>query len=173
MRVIALWFVVSALARQDAESTYTDEERGFSVPIPKGWSAVRSADRSKYLVLRSPPELRTGATLILTIQDPMKAVNDGLVTLDQFIDEVKKQLPKRYSDFEFVKADKGKDGENLTLSLYYRYSSSGQKIQQLQYLIWTKTQHWSLSWGCLDEAFEKNRDLFERCSKAFKPSLKK
>ena len=160
-------------SRQDAESTYTDEERGFSIPIPKGWSATRSADRSKYLVLRAPAETRTGATLILAIQDPMKAVTDGTITLDTFIEEVKKQLPKRYTDFEFVKAEKGKDGDNLTLTLHYRYASSGQRIGQLQYLVWTRTQHWSLSWGCLDESFEKHRELFEKGSKAFKPSLKK
>ena len=158
---------------QDGDVLYTDEERGFSIPIPKGWTATRSVDRSKTLVLRAPAEPRTGATLILAIQDPMKAVFDGTITLDTFTEEVKKQYPKRMTDFEWVKAEKGKDGENPTLTLYYRYTSSGQKIGQLQHLVWSRTQHWSLSWGCLDEAFEKQRELFEKHSKAFKPAAKK
>jgi hypothetical protein len=169
--IVVLGALVACLA-QDSEASYTDEEKGFSIPIPKGWSVTRSADRTKYLVLRAPPEQRTGAMLILAIYDPMKAVNDGSISLDTFVDEVKKNYPKRYTDFEFVKAEKGKDGDNLTLFLQYRYFT-GQKIGQLQYLVWTKTQHWSLSWGCLDEAFEKNRELFEKASKAFKPLPKK
>jgi len=158
---------------QDGDVVYTDEERGFSIPIPKGWTATRSTDRNKYLVLRAPAEPRTGSTLILAIQDPMKGVFDGTITLDTFTEEVKKQYPKKFTDFEWVKAEKGKEGENLTLSLYYRYTSSGQKIGQLQHLVWSRAQHWSLSWGCLDEAFEKQRELFEKHSKAFKPGLKK
>lgn len=158
---------------QDGDVLYTDEERGFSIPIPKGWTASRSADRNKYLVLRAPAEPRTGSTLILAIQDPMKGVFDGTITLDTFIEEVKKQYPKKFTDFEWVKAEKGKEGENLTLSLYYRYTSAGQKIGQLQHLVWTRAQHWWLTWGCLDEAFEKQRELFEKHSKAFKPGPKK
>lgn len=155
--------------RQEAESSYTDEERGFSIPVPRGWSITRSADRSKCLTLRSPAEARTGAMLILALQDPMKAVVDGSVSLDAFIEEVKKQYPKKFSEFEWVKAEKGKEGDNLTLTLYYRYTTSGRKLGQLQHLVWTQSSHWSLSWGCLEEAFEKQKETFERCSKAFKP----
>ncbi len=162
-----------ALFLQEAESTYTDEERGFSIPIPKGWSVARSKDSSKYLVMRAPAEARTGATLILAIHDPMKAVFDGQVTLDQFLEQVKKQYPSKFTDFEFVKAEKGKEGENPTLALTYRYASSGQKIGQLQFLVWTRAQHYSLTWGCLDDAFEKHREAFEKGSKAFKPAPKK
>jgi len=165
--------VLLAVLLRQADATYVDEEHGFSVPIPKGWSVTRSKDLSKALVLRAPAEARTGATMILAIQDPMKAVFEGQVTLDQFLDEVKKQYPKRFTEFEFVKADKGKDGENPTLALYYRYVSSGQKIGQLQYLVWTRSRHWSLSWGCLDDSFEKNRESFEQGSKAFKPAPKR
>ena len=173
MKLILVAGAIAALARQEAETTYTDEERGFSVPVPKGWSITRSSDRAKYLLLRAPPEQRTGAMLILAVYDPMKAVTDGLITLDTFVEEVKKNYPKRFTDFEFVKAEKGKDGDALTLFLQYRYTNGGQRIGQLQYLVWTKTQHWSLSWGCLDEAFEKNREQFEKCSKAFKALQKK
>lgn len=161
------------LLAQDAESVYTDEERGFSIPIPRGWSVARGKDATKYLVLRAPAEPRTGSTLILAVQDPMKAVFDGQVTLDQFLDEVKKQYPTKFKDFEFVKAEKGKDGENLTLALTYRYTSGGQKIGQYQYLVWSRANHWSLSWGCLAEAFEKERATFEKGSKAFKVTARK
>lgn len=162
-----------ALLLQEADGTYTDDERGFSVPLPRGWSVTRSKDSSKYLVMRAPAEPRTGATLILAVQDPMKAVFDGQVTLDQFLEEVKKQYPSKFKDYEFLKAEKGKDGENLTLALTYRYTSGSQKIGQLQYLVWSRSQHWSLSWGCLDEAFEKQRESFEKWSKAFKPAARK
>ena len=158
---------------QDADSPYSDEERGFSIVVPRGWSIIRSADKNRSLVLRAPAEPRTGATLILAIQDPMKAVTDGSVTLDAFLEEVKKQYPKKFTDFEFVKSEKGKDGENPTLTLYYRYTSGGNRIGQLQYLVWTKANHWSLSWGCLDDAFDKQRDLFEKHSKTFKVGIKK
>ena len=50
---------------------------------------------------------------------------------------------------EFVKAEKGKDGDALTLDLYYTYMSAGQKIGQLQRLVWTKTAHYSVVFGCL------------------------
>jgi hypothetical protein len=165
--------VLGLLALQEGEGLYTDEERGFSVPIPKGWSLTRSKDVSKYLVMRAPAEARSGATLILAVQDPMKAVFDGQVTLDAFLEEVMKQYPKRFAEYEFVKAEKGKEGENPTLSLYYKYTSSGQRIAQLQHLVWSRAQHWSLSWGCLDSAFEPNRGLFERASKAFRPAPRK
>lgn len=158
---------------QEADTIYTDDEKGFSVPIPRGWSVTRSKDSMKYLVMRTPAEARTGATLILAVQDPMKAVFDGQVTLDQFLEEVKKQYPAKFKDYEFVKAEKGKDGENLTLALSYRYTSGTQKIGQYQYLVWSRTQHWSLSWGCLGDAFEKERESFEKWSKAFKPAAKK
>jgi len=174
VRVLVLFAISVVLRLQEGDVVYTDEERGFSIPIPKGWTATRSTDRNKYLVLRAPAEPRTGSTLILAIQDPMKAVTDGAVTLDAFLEEVKKQYPKKFTDYEFVKAEKGKEGENLTLSLYYRYTSSGkQKVGQLQHLVWSRTQHWSLSWGCLDEVFESQRELFEKHSKAFRPVLKK
>ena len=170
MKLAILIPIVLTLFRQEGEALYTDEEKGFSIPVPKGWSITRSADSGKALVLRAPAEPRTGSTLILAAQGPMKAVTDGTVTLDGFLEEVKKQYPKKFTDFEFVKADKGKDGDgNLTLALQYRYASGGNKIGQLQHLVWTRTQHWSLSWGCLDEAFEKQRELFEKYSKAFKP----
>ena len=174
MKLPLLFAAFLVALRQEGEALYTDEEKGFTIPIPAGWAVTHSADRGKYLVLRAPAAPRTGATLILAVQDPMKAVTDGAVTLDGFLEEVKKQYPKKFTEFEFVKADKGKDGDgNLTLSLQYRYMSGGNKIGQYQHLVWTKTQHWSLSWGCLDEAFEKQRDLFEKVSKAFKPGLKK
>jgi hypothetical protein len=168
-----LALALAFLVFQEGESTYTDEERGFSIPIPRSWSVARSKDSSKYLVMRAPAEARTGATFILAIHDPMKPVFDGQVTLDQFLEEVKKQYPSKFAGFEFVKAEKGKDGENPTLALTYRYASSGQKIGQLQFLVWTRTQHYSLTWGCLDEAYEKNREGFEKWSKAFRPAPRK
>jgi hypothetical protein len=169
MKSSLLLAVFVVWCRQEAESIYTDEEKGFSIPIPKGWSVTRSADRSKILSLRAPADARTGATLILAIQDPMKAIVDGSLSLDAYIDEVKKQYPKKFAEFEWVKADKGKEGENLTVTLYYRYTNSGNRIGQLQHLVWTRGNHWSLSWGCLEDAFEKQRETFERCSKAFRP----
>ena len=174
MKPAILVLTVLAFFRQEGEALYTDDEKGFAIPVPKGWSITRSADSSKILVLRAPADQRTGSTLILAAQGPMKAVTDGTVTLDGFLEEVKKQYPRKFADFEFVKADKGKDAEgNLTLSLQYRYTSGGNKIGQLQHLVWTRTQHWSLSWGCLDTAFESQRELFEKHSKAFKAALKK
>jgi hypothetical protein len=160
---------LGALGRQDVDSIYTDEERGFSIPVPQGWSMTRTADRGKSLILRAPADARTGATLILAIQDPMKAVFDGTITLDTFLEEVKKQYPKKFTEFEWVKSEKGKDGENPTLTLYYKYTTSGSRISQMQHLVWTRGNHWSLSWGCLDDAFEKQKETFGRCSKAFKP----
>lgn len=134
---------------------------------------TRTKDVNRHLVLQAPAEARSGATLVLAVREPMKAVFDGLVTLDAFLEEAKKQYPKKFADFEFVKAEKGKDGESLTLTLVYRYTSAGQKIGQLQHLVWTRTQHWSLSWGCLDSAFEQNRELFERGSRSFRTVPKK
>jgi len=165
--------IVALLALQEAEGTYTDEERGFSIAIPAGWSVTRGTDKARALVLRAPLVPRTGSTCIIAVQDPMKAVFDGQVTLDQFLEEVKKQYPKKFSDYEFVKADKGKDGENPTLALTYRYTSGGNKIGQLQVLVWTKTQHYSLSWGCLADQFDSQRELFEKGAKTFKPGVKK
>jgi len=174
MKLLALLPALLVLARQEGDAVYTDEEKGFSMPIPAGWSVTHSADKSKYLVLRAPATPRTGATLILALADPSKAISDGSITLDTYIEEVKKQYPKKYTDLEFVKSEKGKDGDsNPTVDLTYRYTSGGNKIGQLQHLVWTRTQHWSLSWGCLDEAFEKQRELFEKHSKAFKAGLKK
>ena len=154
MKLLALLPALLVLARQEGEALYTDEEKGFSIPVPAGWAVTHSADRSRYLVLRAPASPRTGSTLILAVQDPMKAVTDGTVTLDGFLEEVKKQYPRKFTDYEFVKAEKGKDGDgNLTLAISYRYTSGGNKIGQYQHLVWTRTAHWSLSWGCLDEAF--------------------
>src|SRR5436190_4011862 len=101
MKLLALLSALLVILRQEGESVYTDEEKGFSIPVPKGWSITRSVDRSKCLILRAPAEARSGATLILAIADPMKAVTDGLVSLDAFLEEVKKQYPKKFSDFEF------------------------------------------------------------------------
>jgi hypothetical protein len=153
---------------QEVDATYTDEERGFSVLLPQGWSATRAKDVNRHLVLHAPADARSGATLVLAVREPMKAVFDGQLTLDAFLDEVKKQYPKKFADFEFVKAEKGREGENPTLTLVYRYTSAGQKIGQLQHLVWSRGQHWSLSWGCLDAVFEQNRELFERGSKSFR-----
>jgi hypothetical protein len=169
MNAALLLAAFAALCRQEPESLYTDEEKGFSLPIPRGWSVTRSADRGKLLTLRAPAETRSGATLILAVQDPMKAIVDGSLSLDAYIEEVKKQYPKKFADFEWVKTEKGKEGENPTVTLTYRYTSSGARICQLQHLVWTRGNHWSLSWGCVDEAFEKQKDAFERCSKAFRP----
>jgi hypothetical protein len=169
MNAALLLIAVVASVQQDAESLYTDEEKGFSIPIPKGWSATRSAEPGKSLILRAPAETRSGATLILAVQDPMKAIADGSLSLDVFIEEVKKQYPKKFTDFEWIKSVKGKEGDNFTLTLYYRYSSGVSRICQLQHLVWTRANHWSLSWGCLDDAFEKHKETFERCSKAFRP----
>jgi hypothetical protein len=167
---VALYLIaLVASFRQDAESVYTDEEKGFSIPIPKGWSLNRSADPSKCLVLRAPAETRSGATLILAVQDPMKAIADGTLSLDVFVEEVKKQYPKKFTEFEWINAVKGKEGDTVTLTLYYRYKSGASRIGQLQHLVWTRGNHYSLSWGCLDDAFEKQKETFERCSKAFRP----
>lgn len=161
------------LLMQDVEGVYTDEAYGISAPIPKGWSVTRSADRNKAVTMRAPAEARTGATFILAVAEPMPDVTSGRVTLDKFLEEVQKQYPLKFKEYEFVKAEKGKDGENLTLDLTYRYTSSGNKIGQLQRLVWTKTQHYSLTWGCLADAFEANRESFEKWSRAFKPATKK
>jgi hypothetical protein len=162
------------LFRQESEATYTDEEKGFTMPIPAGWSVTRTADKSKYLVLRAPAVPRTGATFMLAISDPSKAISDGTITLDTYIEEIKKQYPKKFTDFEFLKSEKGKDGDNNpTVDLTYRYTNGGNRIGQLQHVVWSRTQSWSLSWGCLDDAYEKNRELFEKHSRAFKPAAKK
>lgn len=166
-------FLLAAHLLQETEGVYIDEAYGITAPIPKGWSVTRSADRNKALTMRAPAEARTGATFILVIAEPMPDVTAGRVTLDRFLEEVQKQYPVKFKDYEFVKAEKGKDGENLVLDLTYRYMSSGQKIGQLQRLVWTKTQHYSLTWGCLADAFEANRESFEKWSKAFKPLIKK
>ena len=171
MRIAALAFWLLA---QEAEGVYTDEERGFSMPIPKGWSVTRSADRAKALTMRPPAEAHPQSTCVVAVQDAMKAVTDGQVTLDRFLEEVKKEYPKKFVDFEFVKAEKGKDGENLTLSLVYKYTSGGQqKIQQFQHLVWTKTAHVSVVFGCRVDAFDGQLDFFEKHAKAFKALPKK
>jgi hypothetical protein len=151
---------------------YVDEEKGFSAPIPPGWSVTRGKDANRYLVMHAPSG-HGGATFVLAVQPPMKAVSDGQVTLDAFVEEVKKGYPKKFTDFEFGKAEKGKDGDALTLNLTYTYASGGNRIGQLQRLIWTKTQHWSLTFGCLADAFEAQRPAFEKHAAAFKPGAKK
>ena len=149
-------------------AVYIDEEKGYAAAIPAGWSVTRGKDPNRQLVMQAPAG-QAGATFVLAVQPPMKAVSDGQVTLDVFLEEVKKAYPKKFTDFEFVKAEKGKEGENLTLSLTYKYTSAGNKIGQLQKLIWTKTQHWSLSFGCLADAFEQHAPAFEKHAVAFKP----
>jgi hypothetical protein len=168
MKLWCLLPLLGAFLAQESEGTYTDEERGFSIPIPKGWSVIRAADKSPCLSMKAPPETRTGATLILHIQDPQKEVAEGTLTLDKVLEEAKKQYAKRFQDFEWDHAEKGKDGDIPTLTIYYRYTYQGQKIGQLQHLLWTRKQHYSLSWGCRADAFEANRETFEKCSKAFK-----
>jgi hypothetical protein len=156
------------LLLQEADGVYTDEILGISTPLPRGWSVTRSPDKSKAVVMRAPAEAKSGATFILVVAEAMPDVASGRVTLDAFLEAVQKQYPSKFKDYEFVKAEKGKDGENLTLDLYYRYTSSGQKIGQLQRLVWTRTNHYSLTWGCLADAFEANRASFEKWAKAFK-----
>jgi hypothetical protein len=165
--------VFLAILAQDTEGTYTDEAYGISAAIPKGWSVTRSADKNKAVTMRAPAEARTGATFVLAIAEPMPDVTSGRVTLDKFLEEVQKQYPTRFKEYEFARAEKGKDGENLTLDLHYRYNSSGRRIGQLQRLVWTKTQHYSLTFGCLADAFEANRESFEKWAKVFKPAAKK
>lgn len=151
---------------------YVDEEKGFTAPIPPGWSVTRGKEASRYLVMREPSG-SAGATFVLAIQPPMKAVSEGQVTLDAFVEEVKKGYAKRFTDFEFGRAEKGKDGDALTLDLYYSYTSAGHKIGQLQRLIWTKTQHWSLTFGCLSDAFEARRPEFEKHARGFRAGPRK
>lgn len=162
-----------AFGLQDLDAAYVDEERDFSIPIPKGWSVVRASDKSACLSMRAPAQDRTGAQFMLHILDPQKDVFDGTIKLDAVIDEQKKKFPKRFQDFKWGKAEKGKDGDTLTLAVTYRYTNGGQKIGQLQYLLWTRKHHYSLTWGCAADGFEQNRETFEKASKAFKPSVKK
>ena len=154
------------LLLQDA--VYADDEKGFSAVIPPGWSVTRGKDALRYLVMTAPSG-KSGAQCVLAVQPPMKAVTDGQVSLDAFLEEVKKGYPKKFTDFEFGKAEKGKDGDALVLSLYYTYTSGGNRIGQLQRLVWTKTQHWSLSFGCLADGFEGLRPDFEKYAQGFKP----
>lgn len=163
-------YMLAALLQDGA--VYVDEEKGYTAAIPAGWSLTRGKDPNRQLVMHAPAG-QAGATFVLAVQPPMKAVSEGQVTLDAFLEEVKKAYPKKFTDFEFVKAEKGKDGEHLTLSLTYRYTSAGNRIGQLQKLIWTKTQHWSLSFGCLAEAFEQHAPAFEKHAAAFKPAVAK
>ena len=123
--------------------------------------------------MKAPVRDRSGGTLILQVSPAQKAVVNGTVTLDRYLEEVKKQYPSRFEDFEWVKTEKGKQGENLTLALTYKYSTSGQTVEQLQFLVWTEDHHYSLSWGCLASRFQQNRKLFEKVSGAFKPDEKK
>lgn len=164
--MLALALVLSGV--EGLLQDYVDEEKGFSAPIPPGWSVTRGKDAARYLTMHAP-QGNAGATFVLAVQPPMKSVTDGQVTLDAFLEEVKKAYPKKFTDFEFGRAEKGKDGDALTLNLYYTYSSGGNRIGQLQRLIWTKTQHWSLTFGCLADAFEAKRPEFEKHATAFKP----
>jgi hypothetical protein len=154
------------------EAVYTDDEKGFSAALPPGWSVTRGKDAARVLVLTAPAG-HAGATCVIAIQPPMKAVVDGQVTLDAFLEEVKKGYPKKFMNFEFGRAEKGRDGEALTLDLYYTYLSGGQRIGQLQRLVWTKTQHASVVFGCLADAFEKERPDFEKYARAFKAGPRK
>ncbi|HXX93904.1 MAG TPA: hypothetical protein VEN81_09735 [Planctomycetota bacterium] len=170
----AIGVLALVFCRQEADATYTDEEKGFSMTIPAGWSMTRSSEKSRYLLLRAPAGTRSGAMLILAISEPSKGISDGSITLDTYIEEMKKQYPKKFMEFEFVKAEKGKDpDQNPMVDLTYRYTNGGNRIGQLQHVLWTRTQSWSLSWGCLDDGFEKNRELFDRISRTFKPLPKK
>ena len=159
-----------ALAVQEA--TFSDEEKGFTAAIPPGWSVTRGKEATRHLVLTAPAG-QAGSTCVIAVQPPMKAVTDGQVSLDAFLDEVKKAYPKKFAGFEFAKAEKGKDGDALILDLYYTYMSAGQKIGQLQRLVWTKTQHYSIVFGCLADAFESKKADFETYAKAFKAGPKK
>ena len=154
------------------DAVYTDDEKGFSAAIPPGWSVARGKDVMRYVTMTAPAG-QSGATCVIAVQPPMKAVTDGQVTLDGFTEEIKKAYPKKFTDFAFVKAEKGKDGDALTLDLYYTYMSAGQKIGQLQRLVWTKTAHYSLVFGCLADGFEKLKPDFEKHARAFKAPPKK
>jgi hypothetical protein len=154
------------------EAVYVDDEKGFSAALPPGWSATRGKEAARTLVLTAPSG-QAGATCVIAVQPPMKAVTDGQVTLDAFLEEVKKGYPKKFAEFQFVKAEKGKDGDALILDLYYTYTSGGQKIGQLQRLVWTRTQHFSVVFGCLADAFEKQRPDFEKYARAFKAGPRK
>ena len=169
----ALLIPLLLIGPQEPGQTYTDKERGFTVPIPKGWTLQKPTPEDPRLILKAPAEDRSGATLILVTRESMKAVYDRQVSLDRFLEAVKEQYPTRFKDFEFKKAKKGKKGRILTLGLTYIYTSSDQKIGQYQFLVWTRNHHYSLTWGCLASKFDENRELFEKTSAAFSTRTRK
>ena len=170
---LAMLVLALACGVQSSQKTYTDEKHGFSIPVPKGWTVTAPSETDPRLIMRAPARDRSGGTLIVEVLDPQSAVNDGSVTLDRFLEEVKKQYPTRFQEFEWIGSEKGKKGKNPTLALYYRYGSSGQTVGQLQYLVWTKRHHYSLTWGCLASKFKQSRKLFEKSCEGFTPDAKR
>jgi hypothetical protein len=170
MKLLLAFAFLSAWAAQEKDSLFTDDEKGYSILIPQGWSVTRLKETK---CLKMTANDKTGANFVLNLDDADADYVAGKLTGDSFIGQLKEAYPKQFEGFELVSADSSKAGDDLTVTLDAKLTSSGIPMRMLQKFVFTKTHVCILAWCVAATGWEAHKETFQKGAKSFKLFPKK
>jgi hypothetical protein len=158
--------VITALAvavAMQAESRFVDEVRGYTVPIPAGWSVL--IVREQGVSVRLKPNDGSDAALSLRIRPPMKDLADGSVKPEEFGEKMKQEYLKKYPDYSMNRCEGGKHGDVPCLLIAGSYTKDGKKVVSMQFMVADPANLWVLTATVTADKYDAHKDAFEKIAR--------
>jgi len=172
MKLVAIVIAFAAVQEKEREKAalYTDEARGFSIPIPKGWS-VTTSEGQNCLSMAAPDDSKANVTV--SRMAPIADLVSGKMTWDDLVKTLKAGLVKTFEDYEVTRKEEGACGAAKAMLLCAKFTASGAKTRNLQYLVADAAAFYVVTWTTPEKHWETQKDGFEICSRAFTLAVKK
>lgn len=147
--------LLAVLVLQD--SAYTDEARGFSIPLA-GWTvAARDGDIGAVRITRG------AATALVRVQAPMRALRGTAVDVREITGSIRDQFRKKFKDYEQAQV---REAEGR-LTIEATYTASEVAMRSLQILLSTPRAVYVVTWIVPQAEWEERRAEVEAMAAGF------
>jgi hypothetical protein len=145
-----------ALSLQDV---HVDETRGFSMPIPKGWSVSAAGDDVATLRMSCGE-----ATFVLRLQVPLRALNGGAPSVADLASQLRAINAKKWKDYEQTE----REATPARAVIEASWTDGEKKMRGLQWLISEPSRLCVLTWVSPAESFASQLASMDAASGGFK-----
>ncbi len=149
--------LLAALALQGGDP-HVDAARGFSIPVPQGWSIDSAGDDIAALRMS-----KGDARFALRLGTPMRAVNGASPILDDLAEQLRVRNGRKFKEYEHTRVE----ATARTLLLEASYLVDEQPVRCFQYIVSDPSRLCVLTWTAPAESYEALRATFESASRAF------
>jgi hypothetical protein len=147
------------------KSIWRDEKRGFSIPVPEGWTARAGKDSA--VALEMTKDDGSGANFGLAVAGPEESLLVGNPDWSPFLKGVARSLASDYQDVVSLRRAQAFSSGHPAMLVVWSATAAGRKLALFQYFVATPGAFYTLSWAAPADLYRKLEPVFEKASRAF------